>query len=114
LLSIYDFTNLDDPSGLASSGLGYTNAVSINASGQVAGYYLDSNNIEHGFIYSNGNYTDVTDPSAARYTVAQAINASGQVVGVYLDSNSIYHGFIYYNGSYTNLTDPSVSATGFT
>jgi hypothetical protein len=49
----------------------------MNASGQVAGGYQDSNNIEHGFIYINGTYTTLTDPSAAGSTFAEAINDSG-------------------------------------
>jgi hypothetical protein len=82
---------------------------SVLGSGEVAGYYQDSSGTLHGFLYNNGAYTTVDDPSAGPYgTVAGAINASGQVAGYYLDSSSgTYHSFVYNNGAYTTLDDPS-------
>jgi probable HAF family extracellular repeat protein len=66
----------------------------------------------HGFVYSNGTYTTLNDPSATGTdgTVAIAINASGQVAGDYFDSTGKEHGFVYSNGTYTTLTDPAPSA----
>jgi probable HAF family extracellular repeat protein len=100
----YTFTTLDVPS--ASSGSTY--AYGINATGAVVGFYQDTS--DHGFVYSNGTYTTLNDPSGTYGTYAQGINASGAVVGYYQDASG-YHGFLYSNGIYTTLNDSS--ATGF-
>jgi probable HAF family extracellular repeat protein len=82
----YSFTILDVP------GATYTEARSINASGQVTGYYSSSDYRSHGFVYSNGTFTTLDVPEA-RGTNAASINASGQVAGYYYDATSV-HGFI--------------------
>ena len=51
-MPIYTYTTLDDPLGTLG-----TFAQGINTSGQIAGYYLDSSNSSHGFLYSGGTYT---------------------------------------------------------
>src|SRR6516165_10498657 len=57
----------------------YTIAQSINASGQIVGFYLDSNHTEHGFLYNNGKYTTI-DPPQSDETVADYINSRGEVI----------------------------------
>ena len=59
-MPIYAYTTLDDPLGPLG-----TSAQGINTSGQIAGYYLDSSNSSHGFLYSGGTYTTLDDPLAA-------------------------------------------------
>ena len=61
-----------------------------------------------GFLYSNGTWTTLNDPSAADgITYAMGINDAGQIVGYYLDSSGVPHGFLYSNGTWTTLDDPS-------
>jgi len=97
------------PGNPANSG---TYGLAINNSGEVVGNYYDASGTAHGFIYNNGNgnWTDVTDTSAAAGASAgthtQAINNSGQVVGYYVDASGEEHGFLYNGGSYTALDDP--------
>jgi probable HAF family extracellular repeat protein len=90
----------------------------INDSGEIVGNYVDSNSVLHGFLYSNGTYTTVTDPSARTDsgfqgfgTYAHSINGSGQIVGYYVDATTNGdRGFLYSggpNGTYTTLDDPS-------
>ena len=60
----FSFTSLNDP----SAGPDYLNPgvdfAAINDAGDVLGYYWDVKLISHGFIYGNGTYTNLTDPSA--------------------------------------------------
>ena len=112
-VSGYTYTTLNDPSGANG-----TVAFGINNSGEIVGYYVDSNGVMHGYLYSNGTYTAVTDPSAlidasvgGYGTYAHSINGSGQIVGIYADAGGI-HGFLYSggtNGTYTTLDDPSTT-----
>ena len=65
----------------------------INDSGQIVGYYLDSSaRARHtGFLYSNGTWTTLTDPSPSLKSghLCQGINDSGQIVGYYGGSNGV-------------------------
>jgi probable HAF family extracellular repeat protein len=88
----------------------YNSAVAsgINDSGQIVGNYQDSNGKFHGFLYSNGIWTTLDDPSAgAEGTLAQGINDFGQIVGYYFDSSGVEHGFIYSSGTWITLDDPA-------
>jgi len=88
---------LNDPLGANE-----TDALGINDKGQIVGTYVDSNGVEHGFLYSNGIYTTLNDPLAgSKGTVAFGINDKGQIVGYYFDSNGVEHSFLYSNGIYT-------------
>jgi probable HAF family extracellular repeat protein len=105
----YTFTTLDDPLGVSTVDSG------INDSSQIVGSYGDSNG-GGGFLYSNGIWTTLDDPSASGGTVPIGINASGQIVGDYIDyigsSGTQQHGFLYSNGTWTTLGDPSASGEG--
>jgi probable HAF family extracellular repeat protein len=117
LFSNETFTTLTDPlagtvvvNGNVSTG---TIAVAINASGKIIGDYIDSSGTMHGFLFTNGTFTTITDPAAgvgiagAGGTFAYSINVSGQIVGFYTDSSGVTHGFLFSNGTYTDITDPS-------
>ena len=91
----YSFTIFDVPGAVSTS------AVSINASGQVAGNYTDGSDGTHGFVYGNGAYTTIDVPGAVS-TSAVSINASGQVAGNYF-ADSELHGFVYGNGMFTTI-----------
>jgi probable HAF family extracellular repeat protein len=114
------FTNLIDPSQALG---GSTTAEAINSSGQVVGVYsasqvsVNSNMTNEGFIYSNGTFTNLIDPSQGPNggTVPEAINDSGQVTGVYYQSQTGNdEGFLYSNGTFINLIDPSQGPNGYT
>ena len=103
---LYDgksYTTLD-PAGSTS-----TNVTAINATGEVAGSYLDSTEHEHGFLYDGKSYTTLNPPGSTS-TRAFAINDKGEVVGAYLDKAG-EHGFLYDGNSYTTLDVPSSTST---
>ena len=100
-MALNSFVTLDDPS--ASFG---TYAYDINKSGEVAGYYVDASGHENGFVYNNGVYITVDDPSATD-AVAQTINDLGQIAGYWSTSSSADLGFTDVNGTFTShIVDP--------
>ena len=100
-MDAYNFTTLV---GFLPSGTYGAEAFGINDAGQIVGAYVDANHLMHGYIYSNGTYTILDDPSAGTNgpypqsggstggTQAFGINNSGQIVGEYFDSNGALHG----------------------
>ena len=103
------FVSLADPAANVAYGL---QAVAINSAGDLVGTYVDANFVDRSFLYSNGVYTSIDDPSAPlptsptqslNGTVATSINDSGQIAGYYYGGDGGVHGFI--------ATDPE---TGYT
>ncbi|HEX3503105.1 MAG TPA: FecR domain-containing protein [Xanthobacteraceae bacterium] len=106
------FTEINDPFTInpneLEDGPNPSGVYAINDAGQVTGYYLDSFQIKHGFLYSNGTYTNIDDPSAGfEGTFPTVINNNGEIAGFYYDNNNLIHGFTYVGGTYTTLDDPS-------
>src|SRR5437763_17061081 len=101
-MPVYTYTTLDDPSANNN-----TQAFGINASGQIVGQYTDASNHTHGFLYSNGTYTTLDDPSASATggTFALGINDLGQIVGVYGDARAGDR-FLSINKNYPTPPEP--------
>lgn len=111
----FNFTTIDYPNAI------YTQALGINNNGEIAGTFLDANNMRHGFMYSGGSFTvfdypgTVPDyPGLFGGTVAQSINDSGQIVGLHGPTSlGIANGFLYSGGSFISIpTMPGSIATG--
>jgi probable HAF family extracellular repeat protein len=101
------YTTIDPPGSVQ------THALSINASGQVTGFYYDTLGNAHGFLYDPGTATYTSlDPSGSTFAVATGINDAGQAVGYFTDGSG-YHGYVYSAGTYTTL-DPPGSTGAFT
>jgi probable HAF family extracellular repeat protein len=95
-----------------------TFATTINPAGVIAGYYLDANNVYHGFVRSRGgSFTSFDAPGAGNTpnaypiqgTQATSINSTGTIVGYYTDSsgNFVSHCFLWApNGTITNIDPP--------
>jgi uncharacterized repeat protein (TIGR01451 family) len=102
--SLIDLTPLSDY---------YSNANSINDSGQIVGGYNDPNGsgFDHAFLYQNGSLTDLApNDGTGRSSEAAIINASGQVVGRMLTSPAYnsWYGFYWSNNAIkTFLPAPS-------
>ena len=93
------FTTLNAP------GTVYTDAYSINASGQVAGLYWNGRG-NHGFVESNGVFTTLNVPGVYG-NAAVSINDSGQIAGYYFDYSGYSESFV---ATPTNATTPIPSA----
>jgi len=86
----------------------------INGAGDLSGYVVDANGVDHGFLLKNGVYTLLDFPGAA-YTNAVGLNDSDTVVGFYCmtlqeceGSGTAVQGFVYSNGTYTTVDYPVV------
>ena len=76
-----------------------TYVISINASGEVSGFYIDGIGAEHGFLRDASGTISTFEASDAgtgseQGTVATGIDAAGDVIGVYTDTNNAIHGFV--------------------
>jgi hypothetical protein len=72
-----------------------TTVTGINAAGAITGYYVDSSNINHGFLRSpSGVFTEFDAAGAGPGTLPYGINDAGAVTGYYLDVDFIAHGFV--------------------
>jgi hypothetical protein len=72
-----------------------TTATSINTAGDIAGFYVDSSNADHGFIRSrDGVFTVFDAPGATSGTLPYGINDAGDVTGYCFDAEFIAHGFV--------------------
>lgn len=106
-----------DPTGAGTSATQGTIALSVNSEGDVAGFYIDANKNDHGFIRTaaTGAITAPIDAPGAGTgsggkvsfagTVVTSIDAAGDVAGIYADSGGIYHGFLRAAGT-GNFTSP--------
>jgi hypothetical protein len=90
----------------------YTEAVGVNNSGLVIGVYsqLADNSPIFGFTYDNGNYAQLSYPSATQ-TQPSGVNNSGDVTGNYADGSGIYHGFLLKGGTFMSFDVPNSTAT---
>jgi hypothetical protein len=74
------FVSFDAPGAGTGVSQG-TIPAAINLKGQVAGIYIDSSNLHHGFVrQTNGQFTEFSPPSISNVVVI-GINSSGEVLG---------------------------------
>jgi probable HAF family extracellular repeat protein len=73
----------------------------------VAGGYIGSDGIQHGFVLDGKKLTSFDAPGAVGVTTAEGINDAGQVAGLYTDSGGNRHAFEYdvSTGKFTTI-DP--------
>lgn len=90
------------------SGVTSTNPRQINNHNVVAGGYIDSSGVQHGFILKGKKLISFDAPNSVGVTTAEGINDAGQVSGLYQDSSGVRHGFMYdmNTGDYTTI-DPN-------
>ena len=97
-------------------------AVGLNASGEVAGIYTDTNNVFHGFVRSpEGEFTTFDAPNAGTASsqgtgcpsdCAVALNDFGEITGNYIDASFTYHGFFRNaDGNIQTIDPPNTIAT---
>lgn len=87
-----------------------TTPVALNNAGVVLGYWIDNQNLIHGFTYKNGTVTTFDHPSAQR-TVPTGMNDGGVIIGYYITSNNSVFNFLYKNGRFSEITVPGAYNT---
>jgi hypothetical protein len=106
------FTTVDAPGAGTVTPEG-TFGVAIDADGDVAGYFTDSNVAFHGFV-ENANATEfsIDAPGASTQqgdgTLTEGINDSDEIVGYFIDTQGLEHSFLRSaNGDITTFDPPS-------
>ncbi len=96
-----------------------TQVTAINNHGYTAGFWVDGNGNNFGFIQWNGVFTSYKNPNTGTGTVNQllGLNDKGIAVGFYTDGNGVNHGYKLNqnNGKFTEIVPPggaNVTATG--
>lgn len=71
----------------------------INPAGTITGFYVDNNNVYHGFLRTrDGEFVRFNAPGSGRGawqgTQPMTINPKGAITGYYTDKNNVVHGFL--------------------
>jgi len=116
LPTAYTYQTLDDP--FAGTAFG-TVAYGINDTGQVTGWFTDTSNVVHAFLYNGGAWTTIDNNplnGGGGETQGFGINNSGRIVGAIFDPlghNALYDGTSWtLLGNDPNDTTNSTSYTG--
>jgi probable HAF family extracellular repeat protein len=90
--------------GLGNLGGSFSDALGINAAGQIVGYADDpTSGSGHAFLYTNGVMTDI-GTLGGDSAQATGINDKGQIVGYsYTVDDIAWHAFLYSGGSMQDL-----------
>src|SRR5438093_1446338 len=100
----FTFTTIDVP------GATLTNAIGINARGQIVGAYADAGGAFHGFLLDGGTFTTIDVPGAT-FSAAFGINNRGQISGFYVDVSGTEHGFLLDKGIFATIDVPGAMST---
>ena len=107
--STQSFTVFDPPNAV------YTDSRSINASGDVTGYFYDGSNGKiRGFVRKQSGNISVFDAPNTSFTVSISINDGGDVTGYFIDTsqNNKERSFVRdRNGATTAFDAPNASTT---
>jgi len=115
-----EFITFDAPGARSAAGsFDGTFPSSINNGGAITGNFIDSKDLNHGFLRSpEGEFITLDAPgaksiAAAGYgTVPESINDAGAVTGHYIDARDVTHGFVRSpGGKFTALDAPGASST---
>ena len=98
----YPISDPNDPNGQNTYLWG------INDAGTAAGYYFGT--VEHGFLYNNGNFTDISEIENGN-TRLYSVNNNGDFAGALGDQDPPQHGFVSIGGVVTQVDLPGASAT---
>jgi uncharacterized membrane protein len=99
------YTDIFGPNGAVQSTAG-----AINDSGAIVGAYLDSANVEHGFLLKDNAYTTLNVPGAIS-TWATGINNRGEVVLFWANPKLAYGSSLYDGHVYKTVNVPGASSS---
>ncbi len=88
--------------------VGGAQATGINNSGMVCGFFIDANNVNHGYLLNRGVFMKLDVPDST-FTQALGLNNRGQVVGSWMDAGGQTHGFVYTIGTakFVSIDEPN-------
>jgi uncharacterized membrane protein len=99
------FTDVPGPKGSIASG-----ANGINDAGDIAGFYVDSSGVYHGFLLKKGKYTSLTPPGASgAFTEATGVNKKDQVVLAWLNSAGAYESSLWNGKTFKTINVPGLA-----
>lgn len=78
----------------------------IAPSGEIAGEYIDANNVQHGFLRSPHGRLTTFDPPGSGFTTVRALNPQGVIVGGYLTTTTIHAYLRTPDGEFTTWVAP--------
>ena len=92
----------------------------INPARTVAGDYIDSNNVYHGFVRASDGTITTFDAQGAGTGYHQGtfpasctgLTPKGEIAGTYIDSNGAYHGYVRDPSGTITTFDVSGAGTG--
>ena len=87
-----------------------TDCNAINRQGAIAGFYVDSSFVNHGFTLVSGTFKTINVPNSTG-TLAYGINDNRQVVGWYTDAQGLTHGFLLTAGHFSKVDFPGSTFT---
>jgi probable HAF family extracellular repeat protein len=87
--------------------VGGAQATGINNSQWACGFFIDQNQVNHGWLLQGGTFTQLDVPGST-FTQALGLNNNGQVVGAWIDGGGLTHGFLYTisSGQFTTIDEP--------
>jgi probable HAF family extracellular repeat protein len=87
--------------------VGGAQATGVNDMQQVVGFYIDSNNVNHGWLLVDGTFSVVDFPGSTG-TQCLGISNKGEIVGFYTDGAGATHGFTHQwnKKSFQTVDDP--------
>jgi len=80
-------------------------AVGINNSGNIVGFFLPTATTSIGFL-DQGGVISTIDPFGSTFTQALGINNLGEIVGFYTDAGGVQHGYVDINGLFSSFDPP--------
>jgi len=116
-LSKHKIITFDPPGAGTGAGQG-TIPYGLNPWGATIGWYLDANNVNHGFVrYPWGTITTIDAPGAGtgtgQGTLAYGMNIWGVIVGASIDAGGVWHGFVRDPWGTITTYDAPGAGTGF-
>lgn len=119
----FNFVSIDVPCSACPGGIARRTAIGgISPAGDIVGVYTDAVGVQHGFLLSGGQFTNIDVPGALA-TVARGISPTGDIVGQYTapvssaplgspaycpaaGSTACTKGFLYSHGTFSTVLFP--------
>jgi len=96
------------------SGLGPINeswAFSINTFAEIAGTYIDTSGMSHGYLHHADGSVETIDYPGGNNTTGYGVNDRGTLIGLYSDAAGVVHAYERVKGMYLTIDLPNGFAT---